>query len=210
MSNVQTDLEVLQEFIAIDVVLLPDYQMTKEAILLNKRWDGSDKMPLNKTNCLPHITLGMGAIARQQLPKVAEKLQTLTTTLPPFSMTVSGIYQIELPNGSTVFGLDYERTDYLQQLHHDTMEIVMPFLVPPTPNSIDPIRGLDPITLATIADFPKKGSGEQYRPHLTLGFGQLPSLTTITLNSTIEGLFICQLANYCTCASLLKSFPFKL
>lgn len=202
----------VEDDIAIDIVVLPTIEMMEQALALNQRFKyvNAQDFPLNTENCIPHITLGMGAISRRALPLVANKIALLAQQLSSFTVDVSGIYQINLPDRRKIFGLDFEKSNQLKLIHEQVMDGLSPYLVQPSLSGIDPIRSIDEITFDTIANFANQGAYQNYRPHITLGFGELNSLENITLNSTIEGLFICQLANYCTCARILKSFPFKI
>jgi len=195
--------------IAIDIVLFPHRQLIEEVIGLNQQWDDSGAIPLNIKNCVPHITLAMGVVKHSDLTDIFDQLEEIFAPFKNMQVQVSGIYSFEMADGRKVFGLNFEKSHELEMLHMRSMEILTPFLLPPREDSIDPVRGLDEITLETIASLPQKSSFENYHPHLTIGFGALKTLDNITLNNTIEGMFVCQLANYCTCARVLKSFPFK-
>ncbi|MGB0525138.1 MAG: hypothetical protein ACPGJS_19345 [Flammeovirgaceae bacterium] len=193
---------------AIDIVLLPKQQLMQEVIALNQQIDQSGALPLNQENCIPHISMAMGAVKSEDLPVIYAQVEKLTAAINSLAIEVSGIYSMMLNDGRSSFGLDLAKQASLINLHTKLMEIISPFLVAATVDSIDPIRGLDQVTLDYIDGFVSTSSYQHFRPHITVGFGVLHELTNITLNSTIEGVFICQLANYCTCARILKSFPF--
>ena len=199
-----------QNPIAIDIVLLPVGLLQSEAITTNKEIDTTQQIPLNLTDCLPHITLAMAAVAFHDLEKVYEQVNEVIVNTYPQEITVSGIYNVKLPDGRNVFGLDIHKNDDLFQLHCKVAEILEPFRQTATIDSLDPVRKINKVTLAFINQFYSKSSYDSYHPHITLGFGKLDNLKQIkTLNSTIFELSICQLANYCTCSKVLKSFPFK-
>lgn len=203
-------MEYDSEEIAIDLVLLPNKELLNDCLYLNQKYDLQQKLPLNLTNCLPHVTLAMGTIKSVSLNKIAKSLKQLAAETSVFDITISGIYQIDLPDGEQVFGLDLQKdSQALQRLHQESLSIIKPYAVAPTLMSLDPVWGKDEATLEFIKRFPVNSSHFNYRPHITLGFGSLPFLENITLNSTIEGLFICQLGNYCTCTRVVESFPFK-
>lgn len=197
------------KLIAIDVVALPNQQLTEELITLNRQIDCEQLIPLNAKNCLPHISLAMGAIKGEDIPKVYQAISLLANAMSPFKFELDDVYTMELTDGRTSVGINLKQTNELLQLHEHLMEIIAPFNQKATSQSISPIRGTNPLTLNYIDSFREEHSYKKYQPHITLGFGKLESLGNIALNSTIEDLFICQLANYCTCARILESFPLK-
>lgn len=202
-------MEESPDLIAIDIVILPDQELMDESIRLNQLLGMGNAIPLNMNDCVPHITLAMGAVNQANLPAIYTQLERLVHEIKPFIIEVDCLYETVQDHGASLYGIALKYSRVLQELHGNAITILEPYLEIPTEGSVHYVRGVNASTLSYIGKFSEEESGENYFPHITLGFGGLENKEISTLNSTIEGMFIYHLGNYCTCARMLKSFPFK-
>ena len=113
---------------AIDVVLLPDEAMTNRAIEINAELVGKfgDKIVLNKTNCLPHISLAMGCLEETDIASVEKVLEAIAKETSPDNLKVVGIQSSGNSKGQAVSVFEVEKTTQLQLLHEQTCNIFNP------------------------------------------------------------------------------------
>jgi 2'-5' RNA ligase len=100
---------------AIDIVLLPSEEMMDTAIAINQELlqrGEPKKMVLNKSDCLPHISILMGCVAETELPVISRLLNDIAAKYTTFHLQITEIQQ---EGGSTVMNLQKEPR--LQQLH---------------------------------------------------------------------------------------------
>jgi 2'-5' RNA ligase len=215
--------------IAVDVVLLPSQAMMDRAIAANRRLlrIGTDKITLNKRDCLPHISLAMGCIEKTDIPNIERTLRTVAKSRPPGPLTIVGIRVGTDAAGRKVSVFEVGKTDLLQSLHEAVMRDLSPYLSSNV--TADMLLGepaADDSTLQWIRDYPEKSSFENFFPHITIGFGQIaehavrrrsgPARAGVPsasegphLPSPIEfhatQLALCHLGNHCTCRKVLAS-----
>jgi len=181
--------------IAVDVVLLPDKAMTEKAIALNAGLD--DKIRLHAERCLPHISLVMGCIEETAIPEVMQALQGVVQNYDPFYLVADKIY-----NNSGV-GMSFQANVALQQLHEDITAALTPYL------SYDATMAMlvqptvpENISVPWIKAYWQASSYEHFFPHLTLGFGETPTVD-LPIPFDASTVALCHLGNYCTCRKVL-------
>ncbi len=193
--------------IAIDVVLLPDEYMNNQAIEVSKRQSGkfNDKIVLHKDNCLPHISLAMGAIESSDLPEVNKILQEIASHFSTFKLTADSYRGNKIPSGEIVSQFTLEKTSELQSLHNMVMNKLKPFLsYDVSVNMIFSPPTVEEITLYWIRNYAEKSSFEKFQPHITVGFGKVDDVNA-PITFTASTLALCHLGNYCTCRKILFS-----
>lgn len=193
--------------IAIDVVLLPDESMTDYAVEVSQRQSKqfNDKIVLHKQKCLPHISLAMGAIEESDLPEINKILQEIAFHFKIFKLTADSYHGSKIPSGDIVSEFTVEKTSEIQSLHEMVMTKFRQFLSyditidmvfsPPT---------VEEITLYWIKNYADKSSFENFRSHITVGFGELNDVNA-PIAFTASTLALCHLGNYCTCRKVLFS-----
>ncbi len=188
--------------LAVDVVLLPPEEIMEKAIKLNKKLlKGFDaKIVLNKKKCLPHISLAMGCIEEEKIPKIQGILKELADNFLPIELEVIGISASET---TPVFGIT--KTKKLQNLHESVMEKMAPYVNynPKKEMFFTPKEIENPPTLDYVRNFKEKSSFENFSPHITIGYGKLDNAKIEQIKSTANTLAVCQLGNYCTCRKVL-------
>ncbi len=89
-------------------MLLPPDEITDKAIEVNqvliKTFD--DKIVLNKQNCFPHISLAMGCINKDDIPKIDTVLKDIANKFSPLALTISNIRAETIPTGEKVSGFE--------------------------------------------------------------------------------------------------------
>lgn len=193
--------------IAIDVVLLPDKSMSQQAIEVSKMQSEkfNDKILLNENNCLPHISLAMGAIEENQLDNFEEVLQKIASRFHKFNLVADSYNSETIPSGDIVSEFTVKNVSQLQSLHEMATLEFKPFL---TYNiSVDMVfspPAVEETTTFWIKNYLKQSSFENFKPHITLGFGVLNNVN-VPIHFTASKLAICHLGNCCTCRRILVS-----
>jgi 2'-5' RNA ligase len=193
--------------IAIDVVLLPEEKVTALAIEANKilvRKFG-EKIVLDRSHCLPHISLFMGCIDDGDIPTAGEVLQKIASDISLDELIITGLHIAENSRGEAVSAFQIDATPQLQTLH----EQIMNELLPLTDNDVTAEMLVNPeeveqLTLMWIKNYRDKSSFENFLPHITIGYGQATE-TDLPVKFTASKLAICHLGNHCTCREVLWS-----
>lgn len=194
--------------IAVDVVLIPPDEVAQLAIDINRSFPDTAKenYALDTKTCIPHITLMMGLIRRDQVPDIGAKLAVVAEGLAALDLQITGYAASTEPDGKVISGLEIAKTPELQKLHeaildemsstfvYDGVEKNM-FYSPPPVNEVP---------LYWVKGFPKTSVREHYKPHITLGLGEpKQEITPVQFNAS--KLALCHLGNYCTCRDILWS-----
>jgi len=193
--------------IAVDIVLLPSEEMMDKAIeanreLLSRR---TDKITLNKGDCLPHISLAMGCIEKTDIANIEKTLRTVAKNHPPEPLSVVGIRIETNTADQKISAFEVNKTERLQSLHEAVMRELVPyFSYHVTANMVLSEPPPDRQTLRWIRDYPQKSSFENFFPHITIGYGRVAELPSpIKFHAT--QLALCHLGNHCTCRKVLAS-----
>jgi hypothetical protein len=191
--------------IAVDVVLLPEQTMTDWTIAANAELVAKHgrEIVLNKSDCLPHISLAMGCINREDIFRIGKLLQPLAA-IAPKRLNLVGVQKSTNFTGEIVSVFQVYCSDSLQELHEKVCEVVKPHF---TYDVIDDMiaGGLpSPSTLQWIRNYPAKSSHSNFSPHITIGYGSLPD-RLLPADFAISHLALCHLGNHCTCAKVLWS-----
>lgn len=198
--------------IAVDIVLLPDAQMSQTAIARNKQLitKHPGKVALDPVACLPHISLCMGIIEKADTPKVTDILRSISQSYQPLRLIAESI-KVAHPLPNEQFSMyDVTKTSELQALFEAVMTELRPYL------SYDHVAAdmfVNPPEVEDISYTWVKGYGKKhdnlnaFHPHLSLGVGDA-GLLDQPIAFTAPTLALCQLGNYCTCRKVLADFSF--
>lgn len=193
--------------IAVDVVLLPSEEMMDRAIEANRGLlrQSADKITLNKTDCLPHVSVAMGCIEEADIVNLGKILRAIAEQCPPGPLTVIATSLGASATGERVSAFDLKRTDSLQSLHETVMRALGPYFSYDVSTAmVLSAPAADESTLRWIRDYPEKSSFENFSPHITIGYGQTADLSApIEFHAT--KLALCHLGNHCTCRKILIS-----
>jgi len=182
--------------IAIDVVLLPFEDIMDKAIEINSQF-ADDPIELNKENCLPHISLCMGVVGEQNLPKLKEIIDGISKQFSKLFLTIDKISDehvcFEVKNNET-----------LQKLHEEIMTRLSPYLsYDATTNMCFSPPPVVEKTLTWINNY-RNASFESFYPHITLGISKLEN-RKLNIDFVVSKLAVCHLGNYCTCRKVIIS-----
>jgi 2'-5' RNA ligase len=192
---------------AVDVVLLPDEAMTDRTIRLNRELveKFGSEIILGKTGYLPHISLAMGCADEKDITAIGQILKAITQENPPGNLRALGIVISTNAVGEKTAAFEVERTEQLQMLHENVMTELAQYLTyDVTEDMICQDIEIAESTLLWIRNYPEKSSFENFRPHITLGYGRI-SQTGFPIEFTASQLALCHLGNHCTCGKILFS-----
>jgi 2'-5' RNA ligase len=193
--------------IAVDVVLLPSEQMMDKAIEVNRELlkQCPDAIILDKEHCLPHISLAMGCIDDMDLAGIENTLRSVAANHCPGPLYSEGLQTGINANNEKVSVLLLKKTKRLQSLHETVMRKLAPyFIYEVTAETVLAPPVASEGTLLWIKHYPEKSSFEKFSPHITLGYGQIESLS-FPSEFTAPRLALCHLGNHCTCRKILTS-----
>jgi len=190
---------------AADVVLLPDNTMMDRVIEINRQLvrEYSSEIALNRRDCLPHISLAMGCIGRQDIDAIGEVLAQIAGASPVGQLTATGVEVSANSQGGKTSLLEIEKTAELQTLHERVMQEMKSFFS----HDVENAAFYDDVVAETTQDwvrrYPEKAAYEQFSPHITLGYGQAKPGFSFPIALTAARLVLCHLGNHATCRRIL-------
>lgn len=195
--------------IAIDVVLLPSEEMMDIAIKINKELlkEYENKIILDKQKCLPHISLCMGCIDKNNILEIEDILKDIVLQFSKMNLVADKLKPETIPTGKIVSGMVIQNTKELQDLHEIVMKKLWNFLSYNVEVSMlfNPLE-VEEVTFYWIKNYAKKyDNPSSFHPHLTVGFGETDKFQ-FPIKFTSSKLALCQLGNYCTCRKVIISF----
>jgi hypothetical protein len=196
--------------IAIDVVLLPDEAVTALAIGANAdlvRRCGS-AIALDTEHCLPHISLAMGCIERDDVETLRDHLDTVGHQHPVGELVLTGVVTSLDPRGEPVSIFALAQTRVLQELHEGVMEVLQARATwDVTEEALCSDEPVTKVALAWIRNFREKAAFAAFFPHITIGYGSVAEVMSFPIPFAAPRLAICHLGNHCTCRRVLASMP---
>ncbi len=193
--------------IAVDVVLLPEEAAGEKVIEANGRLveKFGSEIVLHKENCLPHISLAMGCIDEDDLTQVGEVLEEIWAQRQVKTVRAVGVKSSGNAVGQAVSAVEIEKDSQIQGLHEMVMERMERFFkYQPVEDMICGDEKAAESTLMWIRDYREKSSFENFRPHITIGYG-MPEDFEFAGRFGIFRLAVCHLGNHCTCRKVLRS-----
>ena len=193
--------------IAVDVVLLPDGEMTTRAIEINRQLaaPGRPEIVLGRQERLPHISLAMGGVEDANVQSIEECLEGIARQVPVRTLRAVGLTASVNARGETTCLLDIERTPQLQALHERVMLEMKSFFSYDVNAALFRDDAINPSTLEWVRTYPQKAAYENFHPHITLGYGQTPPDLSFPIPFTVAQLALCHLGNHCTCRKVLAT-----
>ncbi len=193
--------------IAADVVLLPDETMTDRAIEVNKQIvrEYSAEITLNRENCLPHISLAMGCIEEHRIHAIHAVLTRLARENAVGELRATGIETPTNSRGEMTSLLEIERTAELQALHERVLDAMRPFFSHDVTDAVFYDADVAESTLDWVRNYPQKAGCENFRPHLTLGYGPAKPGFSFPVVFRPARLALCHLGNHATCRKVLAA-----
>jgi 2'-5' RNA ligase len=161
--------------LAIDVLLLPDAKMNDKATAVNARLRAN--YPQGYTlgaDQVPHITLVHRFVRENDLPAIEKALEKVLAQHNPLreELTANG-YTSAVWGDITITTIGIERTIKLGRLQEEVVKAVQPFAVDDGTTAAFSTTKELPKVEEQIVDYVKtfvpKASGQNYRPHVTVG-----------------------------------------
>jgi len=193
--------------IAIDIALLPPSHIMDKIIRLNQTLSHKSMTHflMNKKNCLPHITLAMGAVTQSDLPKIRKALRTGFNGKKSIPIKVSAIKNSFSPIHKWNAWLRVDKTKSLQMVHEQVMQIMTPFFTNDAHISMfySPPK-MTQLPVFWLLNFHKTSVHEKYKPHITIGKGKtLKGMIHTPFSFKASRITVCHLGSHCTCRKIL-------
>jgi 2'-5' RNA ligase len=195
--------------IAIDIALIPSEEMMEKVIEINKELlkDNAPLIVLDKEKCLPHISLCMGGVDEKDIPEIDKVLGEIASQFSVFDFSAESIHTF--PDGLFCSDFPIENNEELQKLHATVMKKMKPFVTQDvTLDMLSKPVGQEELTSHWVKNYPVKSSFENFKPHVTIGFGEAKKPES-PIEFTASELALCHLGNYCTCRKVLVSKTLK-
>lgn len=192
--------------IAVDTVLLPDEVMTDRVIIANRKLVErfGRKIVLDKQKCLPHISLAMGCIDERDIVAIEKVLGEIAARMSLGQLNISSIFTSTSSTGEKVSVFVVGKTASLQKLHETVMNKLGRFFsYNVTEKMLYGDEDIAETTLDWIRNYPEKASFENFRPHITIGYGELTIEERFPIAFRALQLALCHLGNHCTCRRVL-------
>lgn len=194
--------------IAVDVVLLPDAEVTAGTLAVNAELVAhhDSEIVLNAQTCLPHISLAMGCIEADSVEPVRSVLAGLTAPSALDDLAITGVVTSLNRRGRAVSVFALAKTRAIQDLHESIMSAMEPYFSCEVNEGM--IYGAEPVapsTLEWIRHFREKSAFEAFFPHITIGYGTVERTMSFPMRCSAVSLAICHLGNHCTCRKVLAS-----
>lgn len=197
--------------IAVDIALLPPQEIMDQAIAVNKTLLRTNKeiIVLDKSQCLPHVSLAMGFIEDKNIPAIRQIMKEVAQEFSTLDLEIVRTSTTPTPEGDPVSQFDIENNKELQKLHKTIMLKVIPFFE--KKGEIGSFLSPPPVaetTMYWVKGYRDHSSFEDYKPHITLGFGKAGKLKE-PVSFTATTLALCHLGTYCTCRKVLGEAVLK-
>lgn len=196
---------------AVDAVLLPDGAMTGRAVAVSRKLSlgCGGKIVLHPATCLPHISLAMGVIDDSRMSDASMIVRECAGRFRTLKLSAERCRGSAIPSGETVSEFVIGKTRELQSLHEAVMTGLRPLFEPGVSTAmIFSPPAVEEISLHWIKNYADESSFKNFRPHITLGFGEADCIP-MPIDFTASTLALCHLGNFCTCRKVLFSATFE-
>jgi 2'-5' RNA ligase len=190
---------------AVNIALIPEESMYNQVLELNEILvsQGSD-LVLGK-EAIPHITLVQGVVSESDIEKVCSVLEKAASSAKRLNLTVDELF---IGPMSKSIWLKIKKTENVYDLHKIVWQELKPYLTFDAEKSVfvNNPSGIS-FEIGWVKDFPIKSVLEQYKPHITLGFGQIH--VDLPMYFVSDKLAIYQMGKYCSCSKEIKTYALK-
>ena len=180
----------MKNYLAIDIALLPPDEVMDTAIAINKRH--GPEFNLNKTDCLPHITLSQAIINKKDLPEAVSRLKLIASSFKPLELKARFVTNFIEPY----------KNEKLNNLHKTVMGEFEDLVSYDSREEYFYDDYVRETSLGYVRDYRTKYALSNYYPHLTLGITK-PVKKIPDIDFSVKRLVICHLGNYNTCRKIL-------
>ena len=205
-----------QDVVAIDILIEPDSVMASRAVALNARLRRNYPagFALDATH-VPHITLVQRYVRVDDIAAIGASLRRVITEqrVRSLRLTTSG-YGGTVWHGVGLVDYTFEPSPALHRLADLVIAAVEPFAVRGGTGAAfqrDTGEQINAATIAYVEEFVPRASGQNFRPHITLGNAQPGLLSTLQAEPFArfdfagKNLGIYQLGNFATARTRLWS-----
>ncbi|MBF0216928.1 MAG: hypothetical protein HQL30_08055 [Candidatus Omnitrophica bacterium] len=186
--------------IACDIAILPPDEIMDLAIGISKGIgpDRGNGIALNKKDILPHITLAMGSVEEEDIPKIKIILINLASIAMPIDLEM-----IPDPRGRHYLGIACSAM--LRGLHEAVIESTSQFFKGRVDMKMfhDPDgSGISDNSVSYVSKFMENSSYANFEPHITVQSSGDP-IAQVTARFTADRLVLGHLGNHCTVRRIL-------
>jgi len=187
--------------LAVGVAILVPTQVHSAASLLNEQLSPTLRFD---SSHLPHITLLQQFMAGGKLSRAQAALERVATPLGPFPIHVTRMRAQRFDDDTHVVYWEIERSEPLTLLHNRVSAAFASLARAGNGESFfnEESRSIRASTIKYVEEFRRKYAGDNFEPHLTLGFGDR-DLRQAPFSWTADRVAICHLGELNTCRRVL-------
>ncbi len=183
----------MNDFIAVDIAILPPDNVMDRAIAINKQYETNFR--LNKHDRFPHITLMQAIVKKTDLKKVESILGGIAESFSPLKLNA------DLSN-ARVLVFEVRANPQLIKLHTAVMDKLHDMVTYDSRPEYYFDEQVRERSLAWVRNFLTNAAYEKYEPHISLSVSESPRWQE-TIDFTADRLALCHLGNYNTCRKIL-------
>ncbi len=192
--------------LAVDIVLVPPLPVLETVIKLNHQL--LDSFPseyprLNLSGPVPHLSLAMGGIVGDNLPKLQQVLETIAKRTSPLALTANATDGKVLSDGLVGQALTIDSVPPIVALHRAIMESTQDLLEYPVTPAMFFDEHIRAASVEFTSNFVHASAYEHFFPHITVGFGKTIPPIELPLTFTTTRLALYHLGNCNTARRLL-------
>jgi 2'-5' RNA ligase len=196
------DSAMAESRIAVALAFLPPAAVSRLVVTANRRLP-SAAIRLGPT-ARPHITLAMACIDRRAVPEIAEQLAQLADAEPAVEVTLTRAVTIEGSGHATAW-LEAALSRGLRRWHRLAVTLLESYRRPgPRAAGFAPGPGrVSASARRWVRRYAQDAALAHYRPHITIGYGDAPTVPHLPIPFLARRIVLCHLGNHCTCARVL-------
>ena len=188
------------KYIAVDIALIPERQIIDQAIEAARKYCDYDRLPLEFSSTIPHISLMMLIVKIERLELLIQELGDLITNDLVLTLDLKiekSSYSIN-SNGMLLSSWNVEKDETLISVHSDIFQLYASYHQEEIENSkVSNSEILAYSGMKYVREFRTKHSLENYEPHITLGYGLVESQPKAIFNASKIGIY--QMGEHCSC-----------
>lgn len=192
--------------LAVDIIFTLPENINQKAIGISRKIQtfSEDKIHMSDEKNIPHISLWMGIIPVSKLDELHQKISFLHREMPFPEIRVLQISGID-SDSKRILSFQIEKNNLLLKWHNQVSQIANQYSVTKLAQSSHfAEENIQANTLHYLKQFQKEHSGQNYDPHITLGFAKVLEKSA-AFSFKPKAIASYQLANYCTCHTLIKN-----
>ena len=199
---------------AVDIVLLPPLEIMDKALKINRMlndFSGNKTIVLDKQNCIPHISISMGTLNTAYMVEFYDDLKDIAKKYLPYRAEYKGLAAVKTSENEVVSGIDIIKDDCITDLQNDIKNLLLSYNSGEvTSDMVYPDdKKITEFTLNYSSGYLKNSTGDNFSPHITLGYGDVYDLKNVpVIPSSFEctGIAVCHLGNHCTCKKIIRKY----